>query len=390
MRRSRTPVRSVTPNRSRARAHTRSTSAGSPHHRARPHRWPRAPRTRVRRTRHGLPLLHREQILGGHTQPTGDPPMLRTFVVAGGQPADPHDDQLAQPWLKTAVPEHRREQVVESTRQRRMIQKHLKDGQFGHVVRYPGLVGGGLGLLHRQPRNTALGQGVITPCTGGASSRSSAMAASRSSAASSPTQRRGKSANGYRPDASRSSAARYAVVSTPRAPTIRSSFNTTMSGMNPGAPVSNPRLPATTTVPAGRASSIACAKARGALAVTSTTTSASPPVASRSAATGSSTATSTARSAPNRDASASRSASLAPVPVSMTKSAPASLAPAAAHSPRMPGPRTATTSPGPVAGIVAPQRIPAPSGLNTVARTGSSAAGTGSTIESGARYWYSA
>ena len=73
----------------------------------------------------------------------------------------------------------------------------------------------------------------------------------------------------------------------------------------------------------------------------------------------------------------------------MTKPAPASFAAAVAHSPRMPGPSTATTSPDPVPGIVAPQRIPAPNGLNNVATTGSSALGTGSTIESGARYWYS-
>ena len=62
---------------------------------------------------------------------------------------------------------------------------------------------------------------------------------------------------------------------------------------------------------------------------------------------------------PRRQRQAGRRPS-APRPVIITNSAPASLAAAAAHSPRMPGPSTATTSPGPVPGIVAPQRIPAP------------------------------
>jgi hypothetical protein len=64
---------------------------------------------------------------------------------------------------------------------------------------------------------------------------------------------------------------------------------------------------------------------------------------------------------------------------------------AAAHTdrPRMPGPSTATTSPGPVPGTVTPQRMPAPSGLKAVATTGSRPAGTGSSMESGARYWCS-
>src|SRR5690349_16202894 len=111
-----------------------------------------------------------------------------------------------------------------------MIQKHLEYRQFGHVVRHGGLVGGGLGLRHRQPRNTSLGQGTTTPCTGGTASRSPAIVANKSSAASSPTQRRGSSANGYLPDASRSSAARNAVTPTPSAPITRSSFSTTASG----------------------------------------------------------------------------------------------------------------------------------------------------------------
>ena len=150
--------------------------------------------------------------------------MLRPLVVACGQPADPHDDQLPQPGVERAMPQHRREQIIERPGQGRVIQQHLKDGQFGHVVGYARLIGGGLGLRHRQPRDTRLGHGVTTPCTGGASSRSPAMVASRSSAPSSPTQRRDNSANGYRPDASTSSAARYAAASTPSAPTIRSSL----------------------------------------------------------------------------------------------------------------------------------------------------------------------
>src|SRR6185312_6910474 len=184
--------------------------------------------------------------------------------------------------------------------------------------------------------------------------------------------------------------ARYAVTSTPRAPITRSSFITIRSGVNPGAPLPNPRVPATTTVPAGRASAIACANAVGALAVTSTTTSARPPACFVRAATGSSAATSTTRSAPNCGASATRSASLGRSPVTITNAAPASFAAAAAHSPRTPGPRTATTSPGPVPGTVTPQRIPAPSGLNKVATAGPRSSATGNSIESGARYWYSA
>lgn len=172
----------------------------------------------------------------------------------------------------------------------------------------------------------------------------------------------------------------------PRAPSTRSSLNTTTSGENPGAPLPTPRVPATTTAPAGRASAIACANAAGALAVTSTTTSASPPVCSVRAATGSSIATSTARSAPNCAASANRSASRGPNPVTITNPAPAPFAAAAAHSPRIPGPSTATTSPGLVSGIVTPQRIPAPSGLNKVATSGLRSPATRNTIESGARY----
>ena len=44
--------------------------------------------------------------------------------------------------------------------------------------------------------------------------------------------------------------------------------------------------------------------------------------------------------------------------------------------------------PAVVPGTVTPQRMPAPSGLNTVASTGSSPSGTGSSIESGPRYWW--
>jgi len=52
--------------------------------------------------------------------------MLRPLVVACGQPADAHDHELAQPGVERAVPEHRREQVVERPRQRRMVQQDLK------------------------------------------------------------------------------------------------------------------------------------------------------------------------------------------------------------------------------------------------------------------------
>ena len=68
-----------------------------------------------------------------------------------------------------------------------------------------------------------------------------------------------------------------------------------------------------------------------------------------------------------------------------TIEAPASLAAAATARPRMPGPRTATTAPGCRSGTVTPQRMPAPSGLNTVAVTGSRPAGTGSSWASGWR-----
>ncbi len=49
-------------------------------------------------------------------------------------------------------------------------------------------------------------------------------------------------------------------------------------------------------------------------------------------------------------------------------------------------PAPATTSPGLVSGIVTPQRIPAPSGLNKVATSGLRSPATRNTIESGARY----
>ena len=89
-----------------------------------------------------------------------------------------------------------------------------------------------------------------------------------------------------------------------------------------------------------------------------------------------SSSTSTARSAPNSRAAASRGASRAPRPVTITKPAPACFAAAHAEMPRTPGPSTATTSPGRVCGTVTAQRMPAPSGLNIVACTGSSDGGT--------------
>ena len=97
---------------------------------------------------------------------------------------------------------------------------------------------------------------------------------------------------------------------------------------SPACP-SVPRVPASTIVPPVRARATACARAAGALAVTSTTTSARRPVASRSAAAGSVVATSMARSAPKSAARARRCASRGPTPVTATNDAPASLA--AAH-----------------------------------------------------------
>ncbi len=80
----------------------------------------------------------------------------------------------------------------------------------------------------------------------------------------------------------------------------------------------------------------------------------------------------------------------APRPVTITNAAPASFAAAAAERPRTPGPSTATTSPSEVPGTVTAQRTPAPSGLNSVATTGSSTSGMRWTMVSGPRYWVSA
>ena len=63
----------------------------------------------------------------------------------------------------------------------------------------------------------------------------------------------------------------------------------------------------------------------------------------------------------------------------------ARFAAAAELKPRIPGPNTATMSPGPVSGISTAQRMPAPSGLKAVASTGSRLSGTGSNMASGAR-----
>ncbi len=72
----------------------------------------------------------------------------------------------------------------------------------------------------------------------------------------------------------------------------------------------------------------------------------------------------------------------------MMNSAPAARAATSAHTPRIPGPRIATMSPGAVFGNVAPQRTPAPIGLKRVAVTGSRASGTFNSMLSGLRYWY--
>jgi hypothetical protein len=71
--------------------------------------------------------------------------------------------------------------------------------------------------------------------------------------------------------------------------------------------------------------------------------------------------------------------------VIITKAAPAAFVAAAALSPRTPGPRIATTSPGFVPGSSTAHRMPAPSGLNSVATIGSRLSGTGSNIASGPR-----
>ncbi len=74
-------------------------------------------------------------------------------------------------------------------------------------------------------------------------------------------------------------------------------------------------------------------------------------------------------------------AGMAETPVTAERTA------AAAASPRIPHPRTATTAPSRVPGTVTPHRIPAPIGLNATATSGASVSGIGSNIESGPRYW---
>ena len=43
-----------------------------------------------------------------------------------------------------------------------MVQQHLEDGELGHVIGHARFVGGGLGLVDRQTRNTGFGHGVST------------------------------------------------------------------------------------------------------------------------------------------------------------------------------------------------------------------------------------
>ena len=66
----------------------------------------------------------------------------------------------------------------------------------------------------------------------------------------------------------------------------------------------------------------------------------------------------------------------------LARAALLAVAAAAALSPLMPGPSTATTSPGFVSGTSTAHRMPAPSGLNIVATTGSRESGIGSRSES--------
>ena len=148
-----------------------------------------------------------------------------------------------------------------------------------------------------------------------------------------------------------------------------------------------PRVPATTTVPPARASATPWAKAAGALAVTSTTTSAPPePVAAPERAR---PGPPRSRRPPGRRRSARprsrRGWSRSPAPVTITNPAPASLAAAhdaqaadagAEHGHDVARLRCRARSRA--------HRMPAPSGLNSVASTGSSPSGTGSSIESGA------
>src|SRR5262249_695639 len=113
------------------------------------------------------------------------------------------------------------------------------------------------------------------------------------------------------------------------------------------------------------------------------------PVSPRTRRFASSFSTSSVAFAPTSRASASLRASAAR-PVTTICDAPASRHASTEARPRCPGPRISTVSPGPVSGISTAQRKPAPSGLKSTARLGSSDGSILWTIEFGWRYMSSA
>src|SRR5581483_4108266 len=228
-----------------------------------------------------------DDVLVGDADALGDAPVLGPLVDRPGGPPEAHDHQLPQPGVEGAVPQQCGEHVLQRPGHRRVAQQDLEHAQVGHEGGDPRLLCRCFGVLHGQAGDPGLAaaHGTSTPCTGG-TSPSPAIARSRSSTVSRDATRRGRSAKGHRREARMSRAWRYAGAATPSAPMIRSSLSTMRSGTNPGVSV-DPRVPASTTVPPGRATAMAWASADGAFAVTSTTMSASPPVASLSAVAGS-------------------------------------------------------------------------------------------------------
>ena len=143
-----------------------------------------------------LPIPDTEQIVGRHAQSRGDAPVLRPLIVAPvSQPirmitnsrnresSAPCHNMVASRSLNgrassggSAAPERCRARPYsrhDRPRRRRLWPRRAADRARGLYC-----------------------HGVSTPCTGGTPSRSPAMVASKSSASSSPTQRRGRLSNG--------------------------------------------------------------------------------------------------------------------------------------------------------------------------------------------------
>jgi len=199
-----------------------------------------------------------------------------------------------------------------------------------------------------------------------------------------PTHRRGKSANGYRPtQAVERGSVRVAVDAEGADDPQFLQYHHV--GHEPGAPVPHPRVPATTDGACRAREFDGLRECGRRLCGDVETTSASLPVATAKRRDGIVDGNVYHKICPEPRRERQSSASLLQ-DRSSSRTRPRRLGRRGRAQVADAGTEHGNHVPRSCAGIVHPNEFPAPSGLNTLATTGSSAAGTGSTIESGARY----